>query len=119
MFLNRRQIVIADHRPTERAASCLFGAGALLLLALGGMAGNRGLSGAGAMMAGSMIVARLATDYRSGISSSNWGTWRREQSRALFFCNLGFWTLIAGALMVLGLLVWGGIVGVPGYRADH
>jgi hypothetical protein len=74
-------------------------------MGLGIVARNPVVGGLGALLVGLLVVLRLATDLRSGVTSSNWGTWRRDQNRLSFRCNVGFWAAISLACFVLGILV--------------
>jgi hypothetical protein len=95
----------ADEHPVEHASARVLGVAALLVTGVGIVAGNAAVAGSGALMAGLLILSRLAIDLRSAVTSSNWGTWRREKNRAGFFCNIGFWTVITLSLFVLGFLI--------------
>lgn len=87
----------------------MLGIGALVLMGLGVVARNPVVGGLGALLLGLLVVLRLVTDVRSGITSSNWGTWRRDQNRLAFHCNVGFWAAISLACFILAILVMLGV----------
>ena len=104
---------VADERPNEHAAKCLLGVGALFMMGLGVLAGSPVALGTGAMMAGMLVLLRVIVDVRSGVTSSNWGTWRRTENRARFRCNTCFWGVIAVLWFVLGGLAMLELIPVP------
>lgn len=99
------KLVAVDDQPVEHGSMCLFGIASLILISVGILAGSPGVAGSGAMMAGVLIFRRLAVDLRSGVTSSIWGTWRRDKDRLWFRCNICFWTAIALLWSILGLVI--------------
>lgn len=100
---------VAGDCPTEHGSKCMLGIAALVMMALGILSRNPVVGGLGALLVGVLVALRLATDWRSGVTSSNWGTWRRDQNRLAFGCNIGFWAAVSLACFVLGALVMLGV----------
>ena len=65
------------------------------------------------LMAGLLILSRLVVDLRSGVTSSNWGTWRRDENRVEFRRNICFWIVITLLWFVLGIFTVFGWVRLP------
>jgi hypothetical protein len=102
---------LADAQPVEHGSMCLLGIGALVLASVGTLAGNAVVAGCGAVIAGLLILWRLVVDLRRGVTSSIWGTWRRDENRVAFRCNVCFWTFVALCLFLAGLMI--GLEWVP------
>ena len=102
-----------DERSHERLARSLLGFGSLGLMVLGVLAGNRTIVGMGAILAAVLVLSRLIVDVRSGVTSSNWGTWRRRESRLGFQCNVCFWAFVTLLWFALGILTMAGWVPLP------
>ncbi len=64
-------------------------------------------------MAGLLVFSRLVVDLRAGVTSSNWGTWRRDDSRLRFQCNVYVWGAITVLCFVVGILTMLGYVSLP------
>lgn len=64
-------------------------------------------------MAGMLVLSRVIVDVRSGVSSSNWGTWRRNEHRIGFRCNVCFWGVITLLWFILGSLAMLNLIRVP------
>jgi hypothetical protein len=109
----RSQTTVDDGRPTEHARNWLLGLGAIAMLVCGILAHNPVVTGSGAAMAGVLVLWRLAVDCRSGVTSSNWGTWRRDQNPRGFRRNVAFWGMVAAVWFVLGAAIIVGLVRVP------
>jgi hypothetical protein len=104
---------VADARPTEHAAKCFFGIGSLVMMGLGIVANNPVAFGSGAIMAGTLVLSRVIVDLRSGVSSSNWGTWQRNENRLGFRCNVSFWGVITLLWFALGSLAMLDLIRLP------
>ncbi len=102
----------ADEHPIEYA-SVWLGGGSLLVMAVGVLAGNPVVAGCGAIMVGLLILFRLRTDLRSGVTSSNWGSWRRDENRIGFRCNISLWSVLTLACFLLGVFTILGWVHLP------
>lgn len=100
---------VAEEGP-EHASSCLLGVGSLMTISVGIVAGNSVVAGSGAILAGLLVLSRLAADLRSGVTSSNYGTWQRHEHRLGFRRNVCFWGAIALLWFVLGTLLMFGIL---------
>ncbi len=109
----RSQATVDDGRPKEQARNWLLGLGAVAMMVCGILAHNKIATGSGAAMAGILVLWRLATDYRSGVTSSNWGTWRRDQNPRAFRRNVAFWGAVAALWFVLGAAIMIGLVRMP------
>ena len=77
------------------------------------MTGSQFFFGCGALLAGGLIWSRLALDVRSGVTSSNWGTWRRDTSPLGFRWNTGVWAVVATLWCGLGVLTVFHLIPVP------
>jgi len=104
---------VADVHPVEHVSTWLLGVAALMVVAIGIVAANPVVAGCGALMAGLLVLVRLLADMRSGITSSNWGTWQFNENRVGFRCNICFWTVIMLTWFVLGVFVLFGWVRLP------
>jgi len=104
---------LADLRPTEHGSACLLGVASLVMMAVGFLARNPAIAGCGALMAGGLIALRLRADLHSGISSSNWGTWRHDENRLGFRCNICFWAAATLFWLVLGVLTAFELIPMP------
>jgi hypothetical protein len=102
----------AAGRPSDRLG-CLFGAAVMGMMFVGAMGGSSFLLGAGELMAGALVLSRIVEDLRSGVSSSNWGTWRRDESRVGFHRNTIFWAVVATLWFLLGFATMLGFVSWP------
>ena len=102
----------AAGRPSDRLG-CLFGAAVLGMMFVGAMGGSSFLLGTGALMAGALVLSRIVNDLRSGVSSSNWGTWRRDESRVGFRRNTIFWAVVAALWFLVGFATMLGFVSWP------
>lgn len=102
-----------DERPTEHITKCLLGVASLIMMGAGILADSPVAIGSGATLAGLLVLWRLVVDMRSGITSSNWGTWRRDEHRLAFRCNICFWGFITMLWSVLGVVTMFGFIRVP------
>lgn len=64
-------------------------------------------------MAGLSVLSRLAMDFRSGVTSSNWGTWRRDEDYARYYRNTCFWAVVALLWFIFGVLIMIGYTPLP------
>jgi hypothetical protein len=106
-------LTIVDDQPVEHGSTCLFGIAALILVSVGVLSGSAGAAGSGALMAGLLILRRLMVDLRRGITSSIWGTWRRDKNRFAFRCNICFWSAVTLLWSLLGIVILLGWVHLP------
>jgi hypothetical protein len=83
------------------------------MMCVGAMSGNNLVLGIGGLMAGALVLSRVVADSRAGISSSNWGTWRRRESPVGFHRNMTFWAVVATLWILLGLATMLGLVPWP------
>jgi len=97
----------------EPVRRCLLGLGSLLLICVGVASGNSAVAGWGVLMAGLLVLLRLVGDIKSGVTSSNWGTWQRNQQRTKFYCNFIFWGVVTAFLFGVGALAMFGAIQVP------
>jgi hypothetical protein len=104
---------VADQRPSEHVAKCLLGIGSLIMMGWGILGRDPVMIGSGAIMAGLLVLSRLIVDLRCGVTSSNWGTWRRDENRGLFRCNICFWAFVTALWFMLGILIIGGFIQEP------
>ena len=104
---------VLPERSGEHVAAFLLGIGALMMVGVGILAGNPMIAGSGTMMAGLLVVSRLVVDLRSGVTSSNWGTWRRDENQFAYYRNICFWGAIALAWFLFGVLVMLGWIPMP------
>jgi hypothetical protein len=102
-----------DGRPSEHPGKWLIGVGALFLMGCGIISGSPVATSIGATMAGLLLVWRLVIDWRSGVTSSNWGTWRRDLNPLGFRCNVGFWAAVAMLWFVLALVILLELIRLP------
>jgi hypothetical protein len=108
----RRLLAISDARPTEHVTQCLLGIASLVMMGCGVLADSPAMAGMGAILAGLLVLSRLAVDLRSGVTSSNWGTWRRNDHRVGFLCNVCFWSVITILWFAVGIVAMLGFIQV-------
>ncbi len=105
--------ISVDHRPSEHPSLCLLGIGALVMIGVGIVANNPVVTGGGVLLVGMLLFVRLVSDLRSGVSSSNWGTWRRDENRQGFRLNIVFWGVVLLLCVALGVVVLCGVFQPP------
>ena len=91
----------------------LLGLGALIMMGCGVLDHSPLIAGGGAAMAGLLVVSRLVADWRSGVTSSNWGTWRHDTDQRKYFYNVCFWAVVAALWFFLGIMVMAGLLRMP------